>query len=227
MKKLIRSRRRGTSVTLQLVIIVIIGIAVCTFIGCGTVITKDTRIMQVTDTVAVPGKHIALEMPSDSIVYDDDTSSTRSVTIPKYKSYEEKLQEAREASRRAAEWADSIVNGQLLIDNGQQTPSNLPLITKGEASYRGFTAVVETTTQGVHLQLRYKFPADRWSVSVIERDTFATKSRMDTAKTTIIEKPVPYVPWWSYLTLVVIGGLLVFTFAGKFMGIVRKIGGVE
>ncbi len=173
-------------------------------IGCGSVITKETRIREVTDTVNVPGKVLELVMPSDSVVYDDDASSPLSMTNPYAGSRYEKYLEAKEASRRAAEWADRILSGDV------PTPSNLPLIKNGETRLKGFTAVVETTTQGVRMRLKYKYPADLWSVSILERDTFVTKNRMDTSKTTIIDRPVPYVPFWCYLTLAVIGGLLVF-----------------
>ncbi len=175
--------------------IILIIVAICFLVGCGSVITKETRIREVTDTVNVPGKVLELEMPSDSVVFDSDETHGNA-------SLQEKLQEAREASRRAAEWADDVLKS--------DTPSILPLIKQGETRLKGFTAVVETTTQGVRMRLKYKYPADLWSVSILERDTFVTKNRMDTSKTTIIDRPVPYVPFWCYLTLVVIGGLLVF-----------------
>ena len=177
-------------------------------VGCSPTITKETRITQVTDTVAVPGKVLELDMPSDSVVYDSDAPPT----LPRYKTYEEKLQEAREASKRAADETDAV----LMPGQGNPAPTN----KNGMTRLKGFTAVVETTAQGVRMRLKYKYPADLWSVSILERDTFVTKNRMDTSKTTIIEKPVPYVLFWCYLTMVVIGGLLVLVGIPKLKSLV-------
>ncbi len=175
--------------------------------SCGSVITKETRIREVTDTVNVPGKSLELVMPSDSVVFDSDAPPS----IVRYKTYEERLQEAREASRRAADEADKVLSGE--VDNTPHAPLQRGII-------KGFTAVVETTTQGVRMRLKYKYPADLWSVSILERDTFVTKNRMDTSKTTIVDRPVPYVPFWCYLTMIVIGGLLVLVGIPKLKSLV-------
>ncbi|TAK59430.1 MAG: hypothetical protein EPO24_07785 [Bacteroidetes bacterium] len=191
---------------IRVIVVVTVIVMGVMLIGCGGTITKDTLIQEVTDTVYVPGKSIAIETASDSITYDvaqEESNEPGAMSIEhRSLSYEEKVEKMREASERAAKRADLLLKG--------DTPSILPLKKQGETRLKGFTAMVETTLQGVRIRLQYQSPADWWKISFIEGDTFATKSRMDTSKTTIIERPIPYVPFWCYLTLVVIGGLLVF-----------------